>query len=456
MRDHVKLGAREGGDTIAAIATAVGGAVAVVRISGPCAAEIAGGVWQGREPLRQAPFRVLRLGRIVAAEGEVDERALAVFMPAPHSYTGEDMVELQCHGGALSARLVLLALLRGGARHAEPGEFTRRAFLNGKMDLTQAEAVADLIQAHSEAALRLANRQLHGLLGRQIDSIHDRLSDLLAEIEARLDFTEENLDWASREHLEQGFSECGAAMARLLASQHDGEVLRDGVRVVIAGPPNVGKSSLLNAILGRDRAIVTPIPGTTRDTLEEFVQIRGIPVRLTDTAGIRATDDVIEKNGVERAVATARSAHVVLWVFDASLPYEAQRRSENEQGDNVILVANKADLLRGEGAGLPSEVCRTCALTGDGLEGLYAALERAVWEASDHREADVAVSARHAALLHEAGPLVDDACRCALANAWELAAVSLRGAIWAIGQINGRTATPDVLDRIFARFCIGK
>jgi len=442
-------------DTIAAFATALGGAVAVIRISGPQAVELAHRVWTGTAPLTSPPFRVLRLGSARNAHGPLDGEVLAVHMPGPHSFTGEDVVELHCHGGALGARLVLLALLDGGCRHAEPGEFTKRAFLNGRIDLTQAEAVADLIGAQSESALHLANRQLGGLLGRRVGELYDLLADLLAEIESRLDFVEEDLDWQSAASVRAGLDQAGDACQTLLASQDEGEILRQGIVLVLAGSPNVGKSSLLNAILGRDRAIVTDIPGTTRDTLEELAHIRGIPVRLVDTAGIREAGNLIERSGIERSRASIRQAQVVLWIVDGSIPYgpQAWRPEEHSFTGPVLVVANKCD----HGiADPPADAIRTCAITGQGLEPLFDAIGRAVWQAPHHRESEVAVSARHAHCLNDATSALVAASAALDHEEWELVAAALRDALAALGRITGQTADPDILDTIFARFCIGK
>lgn len=448
----------EPADTIAAFATAVGGAIVVVRLSGPCALAIAARVWQGRAPLEQRPHRCLRLGVVRGDAGVLDRGVLAAAMPGPHSYTGEDVVELHCHGGALAARLVLLELLRQGCRHAEPGEFTRRAFLNGRLDLTQAEAVADLIAAHSQSAVHLANRQLEGALGRRVNALYDGLTDVLAEVESHLDFPEEGLDWTPVADLCARLAAAQGDLSRLLASRHEGEVLRDGVRVVIAGPPNVGKSSLLNAILGRDRAIVTDIPGTTRDTLEELAHIRGIPVRLVDTAGLREHGDIIEQKGIERSRESLRTAHVILWVFDASRPYREQAWEDLGASATVILVGNKRDRTAAPPdlpPGMPPAVL-TCALSGEGLEDLFDAIEKTLWGSPHHAESEVAISARHAALIESALPEVADAAGRCREERWETAAVALRGALADLGRVNGRTADLDVLETIFSRFCIGK
>ena len=317
-------------ETIAAVATGIGGAISIIRISGPAAETVCSAVWRGKHPLAELPARVMMLGQIIDHTGQPLDQAFLVRFPAPASYTGEPMVELHCHGGAIIAAAVLRTLFTAGVRPAEPGEFTRRAFLNGKMDLTQAEAVADLIAAKTEQAVRLAQNQLQGRLGKQVSVIEKGILDLLSEGEGQVDFPEEHLTFRSGAQQESLYAACLDAVDGLLGSAREGEIFRHGVKVVIAGPPNVGKSSLLNAILGRDRAIVTPLPGTTRDTLEETVNIRGIPVCLVDTAGLRQTDDLIEKEGIARTHAGIQTAHLVLWVMDGAKPLSGQRPGDLE------------------------------------------------------------------------------------------------------------------------------
>ena len=454
----VTLGLKDCEGTIAAVATALGGAVAIVRLSGPRALAVAERAWRGAARVSLLTAGSMRLGKVVAADGGVVDQAFAVRFPSQVSYTGEPVVELHCHGGFLVARTVLLRVLECGARHAEPGEFTKRAFVNGRMDLTQAEAVADVVAAQSEMALRVANRQLAGALGRKTDALYDSLAFALSEVEARLDFAEEELDCLPETELAKMLDTAADEAEGLLSGRREGEILRHGVRIVIAGPPNVGKSSLLNAVLGRDRAIVTGIPGTTRDALEEMAHIRGIPVRLTDTAGIRSAVDTVEKSGIERSFASIREAAVLLWVIDASMPYDGQ--SCVERGATpVILVANKRDLMDHEPTGLPRDLSPpvyTCAINGDGLDGLFNAIERAVWERPHTEEPEIAVSTRHSALLDAAICELQEAREQAEDGRWEICAVSLRGALRAVGQITGRSVAPDVLETIFSRFCVGK
>ena len=345
---------------------------------------------------------------------------------------------------------------------AEPGEFTRRAFINGRMDLTQAEAIAELIASKSASALALAERQVSGSLGKAIKGMRSPLLDILADIESRLDFPEEDIPWRPKWELSASIASCEQMAAKLLESRRDGAVLRDGVRLVIAGRPNVGKSSLLNALLGFDRAIVSPTPGTTRDTIEESASIKGIPVRLTDTAGLRESSDQIEALGVERSRKSIDGAEAVLWLLDASSKAPetelAYLKANMPESVPVIAVWNKADLRDASVplpyAGTPSVL--VSALTGEGLHQLTELFAKTVWGSESHAELEAAVSARHSELLEDALPELAESRVRVDAEHWELAASSLRAAICSLGEITGEDASPDVLDAIFSRFCIGK
>lgn len=445
-------------DSIAALATAVGGAIAVIRASGPQILDVAEKSLSLKTPLSEPPFRMFRLGNVISEDNEVIDQVMAVFMPGPNSFTGEDMVEIHCHGGALGARLVLMRLLDCGARHADPGEFTKRAFINGKMDLTQAEAVSDMITAHTEMALKLANRQLDGLLGRKIGELYNSLEEILSEIESRLDFPDEDLDWTPADTLKTKYQSAIEQIQHLLNSRREGEILRSGVRMVLAGEPNVGKSSLMNAILGRDRAIVTHIPGTTRDTLEELAHVRGIPLNIVDTAGIRDSDDPVEKIGIERSRAGLKQAQVILWLFDGSASSAPENAPEFPTGASVLYIANKIDLASKKPVPECNDrpVISVSATSGTGIEVLFDAIERAVWERPHDADPQIAVSSRHAELLEKAAVDVLDAKERTNLEELELGAISLHSALEAIGRINGRTAAPDILDSIFSKFCIGK
>ena len=441
-----------GEETICALATATGGAVAIIRISGAGALAAASRVWHGAAPLSRASARRLCLGTAIGADGPLDPQCLAVYMPGPHSYTGEDVCELHLHGGPLVAKLRLRTLeAMPDVRGARPGEFTRRAFLNGKLDLTQAEAVADLLRAESEAALALAGRQLAGALGQTINALYDELHELLAEVESRLDFPEEEIDWMPLPELQERLARLRDAIADLADTRREGEALRDGVTLAIAGAPNVGKSSLLNRLLGRDRAIVSPVAGTTRDTIEADFVLRNIPLRLVDTAGIHHAADAIEADGISRARKACEEADLVLWLADATAPPWPGWPIHGA----LIRVASKADLLAP--AQIPDGAIPVSARTGAGLDHLADAIESAVLRRPPGQAASaVAVSARHAALLDRAADSLDTLPPLLDAAAWELAAIPLRQALAALGEITGRAVSPDILDTIFHRFCIGK
>ena len=452
----------ENNDTIAAFCTAPGGALAIIRISGPDALKFAGEVWHSRKPLSAERPRELTFGRIPQEDGTPGETCLAVYMPGPASYTGEDVVEIQCHGGDCAPRRILSRLLSAGARMAEPGEFTRRAFLNGKMDLTEAEAVADLIGAKSEAAFRLAERQLSGALGRRIRAAKDEIFLILAEVESRLDFPEEELDWQPVPELIRRIGEVRKSLEALLAGRDRSSIIRNGVRLVIAGSPNVGKSSLMNLLLGYDRAIVTEIPGTTRDTLSEQTVLRGIQVELTDTAGIREhTSDVVEKFGVERSRDMLKLSEIVFWIFDASRdPGEDMKAMKKEipAGSRAIAIWNKSDISPAgfipPETGFPS--VSISVKEESGMESLLDAFETAVWGGGDRSIPECAVSERHAAALERAVSALGSAEIETESEMFELTAENLRSARRELAGITGETVAPDVLDDIFSRFCIGK
>jgi len=441
--------------TICALATAAGGPVAIIRISGDMAIAHADKLWQASKSLKEDAPRHLRLGQLMDAQGTViDTECLGVKMPGPHSYTGEDTVEFQCHGGPLAARLALQALQEVGCRLAAPGEFTKRAFLNGRIDLTQAEAIADIISASSESALTLANKQLCGVLGERLRIHYTCLLDLLSECESHLDFPEEDMDWMPTEELLAKLNAIFEDVKQLSSTAWTGEVLRGSLSVAIAGQPNVGKSSLLNAILGRNRAIVSEIPGTTRDTIEADATIRGIPLRFIDTAGLRTSPDRLEQEGIERSRTTIGEADVVLWVADAAKPLsEQQYDGPALPSGRLIKLANKADKATERDW---EDFIPTCAITGDGLEVLYDAIENAVWQGKNSRQSDFAVSARHGQLLKEAASALEQAAGELTCEIWELAAIQMRSALQSIGQITGQAIEPDVLGEIFAKFCIGK
>ncbi|MBR2427106.1 MAG: tRNA uridine-5-carboxymethylaminomethyl(34) synthesis GTPase MnmE [Lentisphaeria bacterium] len=447
-------------DTIAAICTAPGGALAILRLSGPDALSILNTICRTKHKISREHARKAILAHALRDDGET---CLAIYMPGPASYTGEDVAEIQCHGGDFAPLRLLRAALDAGARHAEGGEFTRRAFLNGKLDLTQAEAVADMIHAGSNAAMELAERQMSGQLGRKLRLCRENILRVVSEIESRLDFTDEDLDWIPADTLCNILNDTKENLLHYLDTANTGALIRNGIRLVIAGAPNAGKSSLLNALLGYDRAIVTPIPGATRDTLEETLSIRGIALRATDTAGLRSTSDQVEQLGVERTRKAVKSADVVLWLLDSTEPEKAIAHflAEKEDGfsGKVILCWNKSDLTANqtlpEIPGYP-QVLSISAVTGEALDKLTSEIENAVWRSAGNHEDETAISERHAAMIRQALPALDEAMGLIQNEMWELAAPGLHQAIHTLGTITGESADPDILDEIFSRFCIGK
>lgn len=438
-------------DTIAALATPFGaGAVAVIRVSGPSAIEIADRVFRRSRPLSAEEAGRVVLGR-VEHDGHVIDQALATVFRAPRSYTGEDVVEISGHGGTVVARGVLRALLAAGARAAEPGEFTRRAFLNGKMDLTQAEAVMDLIAARGEASARAAAVQLEGRLGRAVEDLRSGVLEALAHLEAFIDFPEEGIDPENGAALLARVVDLSGRIDRLLATADEGRMLREGVRLVIHGAPNAGKSSLLNLLVGYDRAMVSEVPGTTRDTIEENLTLRGIPFRVVDTAGLRDSADPLEIEGMRRARHQVAGADIALSVVEAGA-----WPGEPSEADEALVVVNKIDLR--PGLDLPEGVMPLCCLDGRGLEQLVDVIAGRVGSLALGRlDEVVAINVRHQGHLLEARDALERA-RASLerGDAPEFTAVELRAALAAVGGITGGTDAEDVLDRIFGSFCIGK
>lgn len=458
-------------DTIAAIATPLGeGAIGIVRLSGPQALEIAEKVFVGRDAgrLREQGSHRLHYGFVVDPEsGEKVDEVLLTVMLAPRTYTREDVVEINCHGGIVPLRRVLELVLRQGARLALPGEFTKRAFLNGRIDLAQAESVLDVIRAKTEAGLRVALSQLAGELSARVRGFQDRILGLLAHVEASIDFPEEDIEELTREEMDREVRQMLGEVGRLLQQARYGKVYREGLRTVIVGRPNVGKSSLLNALLRERRAIVTEIPGTTRDVIEEVVNIAGIPIRLADTAGLRATDDVVEKIGVERSREAVGLADMVLVVLDAStglVPEDLEVLELVREKKGIVLV-NKCDIADGE---VVAERVREVAQdkpvlvvsvrTGQGMENLEKAIEEMVLEgrvaASD---VPLVSHVRHRVALERCREHLEEVAEgIKRGENLDLLAIDLRAAWEALGEITGATVTEDIVDRIFQDFCIGK
>jgi len=451
-------------DTIAAIATPLGeGGLAVIRVSGPDALRVADKCFTPagtrHRKASEAASHTIHYGHITHGGRTVDEALMAV-MHRPRTFTREDVVEFTCHGGLLAAKLVLAAVLESGARLALPGEFTQRAFLNGRIDLAQAEAVADLIHARTELALAAANEQLAGKLSQRINRLRDDLLRVLAHVEAHIDFPDEDIAPDTRGQLAQRLTDGLAFMDDLLRTAGDGQILRRGVRAAIIGRPNAGKSSLLNQLLGRDRAIVSAIAGTTRDTIEETAGVRGIPVVFVDTAGLREAGDEIELEGIRRSHAALERAELILHVLDASEPLtdNDQRYLEQFAGRKRILVLNKCDRPRRLESSFTERTVEVSCLTGAGLEALKDAIRDLVWSGGIHAEMlEVMINARHQEALARARQATERT-GAALRNGepLDLVAVDLRIAVNAVGEIVGKTTTEDLLDSIFSQFCLGK
>jgi tRNA modification GTPase len=451
-------------DTIAAIATAAGRAgIGVVRVSGPDAQRVGGAVLGRTSPLvpRHATFARVRLG---GGRASVGDHVVATFFPAPHSFTTEDTVEISAHGSPVVLASILEACVRHGARLAAPGEFTFRAYVHGRIELTQAEAVADLVEAVTPLQARTAFDQLEGSLATAICGLSGTLLDLTARLEASLDFPEEGYHFIDPEEIREAILRLRGEVRALLARADEGRVIREGRRVVIAGPVNAGKSSLFNRLAGLDRAIVAPTPGTTRDLLVEPVDLGGLPVTLVDTAGLRETDSDVEAEGVRRAERAAEGAAVTLLVLDGSQPLFPEHRDllRRTERQTTLVVANKADLpeaWRASDAGV-DHVCRTSARTGDGLEQLRAAISTALGIAGGEQELPRVTNVRHAALLarveNALEVVLNDLSDVDCSPPEEAVVQGLTVARRLLEEISGQRTPEDVLTHIFARFCIGK
>ena len=463
-------------DTIAAIATAPGEAgVGMLRISGARAIEVADAVFRAAsgKRLKDAETQRVLYGHVVDEKGAPIDEVLALVMRAPHSYTREDVVELSCHGGSCVLRRVLGRVLAAGARSAERGEFTKRAFLSGRLDLSQAQAVMDIVSARTDRALRVAEGHLAGHFSGKIHAMRQKCLGLIAHLEAAIDFPEDEIDDVVIDEVEHAVTQLRQDIRALLATAHTGRILRDGLPTAIVGKPNVGKSSLMNALLREERAIVTDIPGTTRDSIEEYADIGGVPLSLIDTAGIRETDDVVERIGVEKARGCIERAALVLALFDGAQPLTA----EDEEilslvaGRPALLLLTKSDLppvttgekLRaayakcaGEDAAAPT-ILAISAREEQGLSALAAAIGDFAGTGSGLEEGSFVSDERSAALLRAADAQLGAALKTIGAGlSVDFISIDLRAAWEKLGEITGETVGEDIIDEIFSKFCIGK
>ncbi len=458
--------AEEKNETVCAIATPPGeGGIGIVRISGEAAREIAGRLYRGSPPWEELKSHAVRFAEVIdPQDGGLIDEALFLPMCAPHSYTGEDVVEIQSHGNPLILNRILSILIAQGARLAAPGEFTRRAFLSGRMDLAQAEAVMEMIAAKSDVQHRWALGQLKGRLSEKVVTLKNALLSIVAQIEASIDFSEEDLPLSSREEILHRVQEVLRSVRHLLADYEVGRQIREGFTVVIAGRPNVGKSSLMNHFLQEDRAIVSPIAGTTRDLLRELINLDGLLIKLIDTAGFHESAHPVEREGQRRASRALREADLVLWVLDASRPLcEADHRLARElKGLPCMMLLNKCDLPEaierepGRFINPDSECMRISIKSGMGLNDLKNKIKAALIKGPEKEPPMVALLRHRNALAASEAGLAAALSSLSAGLSLEFPAIDLRDAMDALGQITGETALDEILDEIFGAFCIGK
>jgi tRNA modification GTPase len=455
-------------DTIAAIATALGeGSISVIRVSGDEAMAVVDKLYKGQKKLSAVDSHTMNYGHIVDPDnGEVVDEVFCAVFHGPRTYTGEHVVEIQGHGGIVAVQRVMRLVLNSGARLAEPGEFTKRAFLNGRIDLSQAEAVIDVIRSKTDAAMKVALRQVEGQLSEKIRALRQKMVEMLAHIEVTIDYPEHDVEDVTIQHVVEEGDKVVEEIDRLLAGATTGKILREGLKTVIIGKPNVGKSSLLNALSRTDRAIVTDIPGTTRDILEEQINLRGIPLNIIDTAGIRETEDVVEKIGVERSRGALEQADLVLFMVDASRTLEQVDREllQAVLPYPTIVILNKLDLPRkldlDELRRLAGDkkIVETSVATGTGLEELEGAVEDLFLSGGiEGQESTYLSNARHVALLEKGKREMSEALETArMGMTLDLVAVDIRNCWMSLGEVIGEAVGDDLLDQIFSQFCLGK
>ncbi len=460
-------------DTIAAISTPIGeGGLSVIRVSGGASIRIADQLFHGKKKISECASHTVHFGKLQSRDGKTLDEVVTTLFKSPNTYTGEDVIEFSCHGGVFVAKQVLEEIIASGARLAEPGEFTKRAFLNGKMDLSQAEAVADLIHSRSGSAHKASLAQLEGWLSREIGIVRDQLINALGLLELELDFVEEGLEFVDKSKVAGLLKTALEKTNALIESFNTGKVYREGVSVVLAGASNVGKSSLLNVLLNENRAIVTSVPGTTRDVIEESITLEGILFRITDTAGLRETEDIVEKEGVRRTEKKIQESDVVVAMFDASRPIQEEERGFirqlQDQKRVIIPVVNKIDLeIKKNGSSdlyssdlLAMQPLRVSALTREGVDKLKEELVRRAFGKGENTIPDssfVVTNTRHVKALERAKQGLRSALEALLAGtSSEFVAIDLRSGLDSLGEITGAVTNDEILNNIFSKFCIGK
>lgn len=454
--------------TIAAISTPMGeGAIAIVRLSGDEAIEIADRIFKGKKSLKEVDSHTIHYGHLIDPKtNEVVEEVMVSVMKAPRTFTREDVVEINCHGGIVSVKRVLELVLENGARLAEPGEFTKRAFLNGRIDLSQAEAIIDLIRSKTEKAMTVALQQMEGRLSKRIRSLRQTLIETIAHVEVNIDYPEYDAEEMTQQLLLKKITEVKREIEKLIATSKQGKILREGVKTAIIGRPNVGKSSLLNTLIQENKAIVTNIPGTTRDILEEYVNIRGVPLHLIDTAGIRETDDVVEKIGVERSRQILKEADLVLLMLNYAEPLskEDEELIQKAKEQETIIILNKIDLpqkidvekvkqLAGE-----TPIIQVSLMKEEGIEQLEETIAKLYFTSGiETTDLTYVTNSRHIALLHEAKEALEEAIAALEEDLpIDIAQIDIRRAWEKLGEIIGDTVSESLIDQLFSQFCLGK
>ena len=455
-------------DTIAAIATAYGeGGIGIIRISGEKSLNILNEIFFPASDKVNIESRRMTYGKIEDKDkNDIIDEVMAVYMKGPKTYTAEDVAEIYCHGSVVSLRKTLALVLRKGARLAEPGEFTKRAFLNGRLDLSQAEAVIDVIKAKTDKGFDIALSQLEGSLSLKVNEIRKRLLDMLVDITVNIDYPDEDIEELTYDKLEKNISLIGEMIENLLATAATGRMIKEGIRVAIVGKPNVGKSSLMNCLLRETRAIVTEIPGTTRDTIEEAISIRNIPLYLIDTAGIRKTDDVVEKIGIEKSKEAFNKADFVIFIMDGSQPLskDDMEIAEYIDPEKALILLNKCDLsgvLTSEDVNriLPkANIIETSLISGQGIDEIEDFIESMVYGGRLTQQESIMVNnVRHIELLNKGRDSLKDALEMTEKNeALDFIEIDVKNAYEYLGEIIGETVSDDIIDEVFARFCLGK